>query len=54
MPTYEYRCQDCKHEFTIVSSISEHDKHKAQCPNCGSQHVEQALSSVSVKTSKKS
>jgi putative FmdB family regulatory protein len=54
MPTYEYRCEDCGHEFVTVLSISEHDKSKPPCPKCSSVKVQQAVSSVSVKTSRKS
>jgi putative FmdB family regulatory protein len=53
MPIYEYRCGGCGHEFTLVLSISEHDKAKPQCPKCKSEKVAQALSSVFVKTSRK-
>jgi predicted nucleic acid-binding Zn ribbon protein len=29
MPIYEHRCRGCGHEFTLVLSISEHDKEEA-------------------------
>ncbi len=54
MPTYEYRCEDCGHEFTTVLRISEHDKVKTQCPKCKSENVQQTLSTVFIKTSRKS
>jgi putative FmdB family regulatory protein len=54
MPTYEYRCDDCGHEFAVVLSISEHDKAKPQCPKCASKTVQQTVSAVFVKTSRKS
>ncbi len=53
MPTYEYRCEDCQHGFTVLLSIKEHDTARPQCPACKSQRVEQVLSTVSVKTSRK-
>ncbi len=53
MPMYEYRCEDCGHEFTTVLTISEHDKTKPKCPKCKSKKVQQTLSSVFVKTSRK-
>jgi putative FmdB family regulatory protein len=53
VPTYEYRCEDCGHEFATVLSISEHDKAKPPCPKCSSEKVRQAVSSVFVKTSRK-
>ena len=54
MPTYEYRCEDCGHEFERVLLMSEHDRAKPQCPKCKSERVAQAVSSVFVKTSRKS
>lgn len=55
MPTYEYICKNCGHQFEQVRSIREHDeKPKPPCPKCGSKKVEQAISSFSAITSKKS
>lgn len=33
MPTYEYRCTACKHEFEKFQRMSEEPK--AECPECG-------------------
>lgn len=33
MPTYEYRCKDCSHQFDIVQSFS--DDSLTVCPECG-------------------
>ena len=33
MPTYDYRCQDCGHEFELFQSMSA--KLKRKCPECG-------------------
>jgi putative FmdB family regulatory protein len=54
MPVYEYQCQGCKHQFTVVLSITEHDKLKVECPKCKSKKVEQRLSAFYAKTAKKS
>ena len=32
MPTYDYRCNDCGHEFELFQSMSEPKKKK--CPKC--------------------
>lgn len=32
MPTYDYRCQGCGHEFELFQSMS--DKVKRKCPEC--------------------
>jgi len=54
MPTYEYRCSDCRHKFALVLSLSEHDKKKISCPKCGKKNVKQQISSFLTKTSRKS
>ncbi len=54
MPIYEYRCEDCSHEFAVTMSMSEHDKAKVACPECNSVQVTQKFSLFSAKTSKKS
>jgi len=33
MPTYDYQCERCGHEFELFQSISEQPKRK--CPECG-------------------
>ena len=33
MPTYDYQCDDCGHEFELFQSITESVKKK--CPDCG-------------------
>jgi putative FmdB family regulatory protein len=33
MPTYEYRCPSCKHEFEKFQRMS--DEPVAECPECG-------------------
>jgi putative FmdB family regulatory protein len=32
MPTYDYLCDGCGHEFELFQSIN--DKHKRKCPEC--------------------
>jgi len=32
MPTYDYECDACGHEFELFQSIS--DPHKRKCPEC--------------------
>lgn len=54
MPTYEYVCLGCNHEFSVIQSISEHEKAKVACPKCKSKKVKQQVSAFQVKTSKKS
>ena len=37
MPTYDYECDACGHEFELFRSISEPVKRK--CPECGKQKL---------------
>ncbi|WP_027365584.1 FmdB family zinc ribbon protein [Desulfotruncus alcoholivorax] len=48
MPTYDFRCSECGHKFTIFVAISEKDKVK--CPACGQGKVEQLFTGCSVRT----
>jgi putative FmdB family regulatory protein len=54
MPTYDYRCQECRRKFEKVMSFSDHErKTKPPCPRCGSRKVEQVPSGFQAVTSKK-
>ncbi len=44
MPTYEFRCEDCKRVFTLVMSMAERDKGKVSCPTCKKKNVKQQIS----------
>ena len=54
MPTYEYLCRKCGKKFTVVMSMTEHDRDQVRCPDCKSQQVVQQFSVFYAKTSKKS
>ena len=54
MPMYEYKCVDCKNEFSVTMSISEHDTKKVECPACKSPNVEWRPSAFFAVTPKKS
>jgi putative FmdB family regulatory protein len=55
MPFYEFECTKCGKTFTVKQSFAQHDRHeKVACPSCKSSKVEQLLSPVMAKTSKKS
>ncbi len=53
MPTCEYGCERCGHEFTTVLTVREHDKARPKCPRCKSRRAQQAVSAVFVNTSRK-
>jgi putative FmdB family regulatory protein len=41
MPTYDYRCNACDHEFELFQSMSEGVKKK--CPECGKLKLERLI-----------
>lgn len=36
MPTYQYKCNDCKKKFDLFLTFDEYDKGAASCPKCNS------------------
>lgn len=55
MPTYDYKCNDCKKTFAIIEKISEYEENPLpECKHCGSTNVKRIYSPVTVVTSKKS
>ena len=54
MPTYEYVCLDCGKEALLSLNLKDHDSGIAVCPSCKSKRMEQLISSVMAKTSRKS
>jgi len=54
MPEYEYRCEGCKHVFSIYRRISDRERSKPSCPKCKGKKTQQQISSFNVKTSRKS
>ncbi len=54
MPIYDYRCEKCEHDFTLIEPISEHGRTKPKCPECKSTRVTRVFSPVTVRTAKKS
>jgi putative FmdB family regulatory protein len=54
MPTYEYLCENCQKEFSMILSFSEHEKGDIICPECNSKQVKQLISTFVAQTRKKS
>ena len=54
MPTYEYRCQQCRVTFAVRLSMAEHELAKVECPQCHGRKVVQQYSAFFAKTSRKS
>ncbi len=41
MPTYDYRCKACSHEFELFQSMK--DSPKRKCPECGKNALERLI-----------
>ena len=54
MPVYEFKCQKCEHNFSLIMTIAEYEKKKFTCPKCKSDKLKRQLSSFQTITSKKS
>ena len=54
MPSYEYHCRTCNHEFMVYMSLKERDTAEVKCLQCQGTEVQQVLSSFVAVTSKKS
>lgn len=46
MPTYEYRCKECGHQFDIVQSFQ--DDALTECPSCGQATLKKVFGSVGI------
>jgi putative FmdB family regulatory protein len=54
MPMYEFYCQDCQKEVSVVLTLKEREEGTAICPKCGGKQLEPVLSAFYAKTSRKS
>lgn len=54
MPVYEFVCEKCNHNFSLVISLKEYEKKNFTCPKCKGGKVKRQLSSFHSVTSKKS
>jgi putative FmdB family regulatory protein len=54
MPTYEYLCENCKKEFSVILSFSEHEEGDISCPECKGKEIKQLISTFVSQTRKKS
>lgn len=53
MSTYDYKCQDCGHQFEKSMPIHDHDKYEPVCPKCNSKKVQQLFGAFFAKTDSK-
>lgn len=54
MPSYEYRCLDCKRRFEIFLTYDEYGKTKISCPNCKSENIQRRIGRIRVARSEES
>jgi putative FmdB family regulatory protein len=54
MPSYEYRCLDCKRRFEVYLSYDEYGKQKIKCVNCNSLKVQRTIGRIRVAHSEES
>lgn len=43
MPLYQYRCEDCGHEFEAMHRV---DADLPECPECESEHVKRRITTA--------
>jgi len=48
MPSYEFRCLDCKRRFDVSMSYSEYGKKTVLCPFCKSENVQRKIGRIRV------
>lgn len=48
MPTYEYRCLNCRRRFEVFMKFSEYGVKKITCPHCQSENVQRRIGKVRV------
>jgi len=54
MPTYVFKCAECKKTFEKIMTVAQRDKARPACPKCKSRRVVPVLSGFVAKTSRKS
>lgn len=48
MPSYEYRCLQCKKRFTVFISYTEYGKKPVACLHCGSTEIQRRIGRIRV------
>jgi len=54
MPTYDYKCEKCGHQFSRIETIAAHERSKVTCPKCRAATVTRVFSAFYAKTVRKS
>jgi putative FmdB family regulatory protein len=54
MPTYQYRCLDCKRRFEVFLTYAEYGSKPVICPHCASVNVQRRIGRIRVARSEDS
>ena len=54
MPTYQYRCKDCRRKFEVFMAYSEYGTRTVNCTHCASANVERLIGRVRIARSEES
>lgn len=54
MPTYEYRCRDCRKRVSIYQTYEEYGSAPVSCPNCGGHNLKRLINRVRIAKSEES
>jgi putative FmdB family regulatory protein len=54
MPSYEYRCLNCRRRFDVFMSYQEYGTRPVNCPHCQSDHVRRKIGRIRVARSDES
>lgn len=54
MPSYEYRCLNCRRRFEIFLSYQAYGARKVTCPHCQSENVQRRIGRIRVAKSEES
>lgn len=54
MPTYEYRCQNCRRRVSLYQTYEEYGTIGVTCPECGSDELERLIGRVRIARSEES
>lgn len=48
MPTYQYRCLNCRKPFEVFMSYSEYGSRSVSCPHCTSEKVQRRIGRIRI------
>jgi putative FmdB family regulatory protein len=54
MPTYQYRCLDCRRRFETFMTYAEYGQKPVICPHCGSDRVQRRIGRIRIARSEDS